>query len=83
MGITKITRNYQITIPKDVRELKGLKEGDSIIFSIQGNNVDILKVSKDVINSAAGLWKAGNETGMDYEKRIRSGWKRRLARERR
>ena len=83
MGITKITRNYQITIPKDVRELKGLKEGDSIIFSIQGNNVDILKVSKDVINSAAGLWKTGNETGMDYEKRIRSGWKRRLARERR
>ena len=26
MGITKITRNYQITIPKDIRELKDFKK---------------------------------------------------------
>ena len=82
MGIAKITRNYQITIPKDIREIKDLKEGDSVVFTINGNNVQLVKMNKDSIRLAAGLWSKTKESGAEYEKKVRTGWKKRLKRER-
>jgi len=81
MGIAKITRNWQVTIPKDVRELKGLEEGDNIIFAIEGERVDILKMNRDVIRAAAGLWTETKETGIAYENRLRKTWESRRKRE--
>ena len=82
MGIAKITRNYQITIPKDIREIKDLKEGDSVVFTIEGNNVRLSKMNKDYIKRAAGLWSETKESGVEYEKKMRAGWKKRIKRER-
>lgn len=81
MGIAKITRNYQITIPKDVREIKDLKEGDSIVFTLEGNKIQLVKMNKDSVKIAAGLWSKTKESGVVYEKRMRMGWKKRLERE--
>ena len=81
MGISKITRNNQVTIPKDVRELRDLKEGDKVIFAIEGDRVDVVKVDKDVLRAARGLWKGLKETGVEYERRVRASWSRRLRRE--
>ena len=80
MGIAKITRNFQITLPKDVREMKKLKEGDKIIFSVKDDHVEIVKLDKNVINDAAGLWPNIKETGLEYERRVRNNWKTRLKR---
>ena len=77
MGIAKITRNYQVTLPKDVRRLKDLEEGDTVIFAIEGTRVDIVKMNKDVIALAAGLWKETKETGLGYTKKVRKSWKKR------
>lgn len=82
MGIAKITRNYQITIPKDVREVKGLREGDKVIFIIEDNKVNLTKMNRESIKYAAGLWSKTKETGTEYKRRIRAGWKKRLKRER-
>ncbi len=80
MGIAKITRNYQVTLPKDIRTLKKLEEGDTIIFAIEGNRVDIVKMDEDIITSTAGLWRGSKETGLSYTKRIREDWKKRVGR---
>ncbi len=81
MGISKITRNHQVTLPKDLRELKGLNEGDSVLFIIEGEKVNLIKMEKNAIVEAAGLWNKTKETGIDYEKKIRKGWGKRLKRE--
>mgnify|MGYP001607241407 CR=1 FL=1 len=81
MGISKITRNFQVTLPKDIRKIKGLKEGDSVIFSIEGNNVGIIKADKNVIKEAAGLWSKTKDSSLEYERKVRSGWQARLKRE--
>jgi AbrB family looped-hinge helix DNA binding protein len=81
MGISKITRNYQVTLPKDVRELKNLKEGDRVIFAIEGDKIDIVKFDKATIRATAGLWKGMKETGVEYQRRLRKGWSKRLERE--
>ena len=77
MGITKITRNYQITLPRDVREVEGLNEGDEVIFSFEGDKVIVQKVRKDPVMAAAGVWKDIKESGAQYQKRMRLQWKRR------
>jgi len=77
MGISKITRNFQVTLPKDVREIKNLHVGDKVLFAMEGERVDIVKVGKDVIAEAAGLWAGLKETGVEYERRLRQGWKKR------
>ena len=78
MGIAKVTRNYQVTIPKDVRTLQNISVGDSVLFALEGGSkVDFLKFNKDdVFKSAIGIWK-DKENGVEYVRKIRQGWKKR------
>ncbi|MEK6928372.1 MAG: AbrB/MazE/SpoVT family DNA-binding domain-containing protein [Nanoarchaeota archaeon] len=77
MGIAKITRNFQVTLPKDVRKIVGVKEGDEVLFIVDGNNVSLLKSEKDSIMAAAGIWESVKETGTEYQKRVRKEWRKR------
>jgi len=43
LGLSKITYKFQITIPKRVREVFNLKEGDTITFLKEGNKLLIVK----------------------------------------
>ena len=45
MPATKVTRNYQITIPKEIREKLGIKVGDVLILDVEGSKV-VLKKEK-------------------------------------
>ncbi len=42
----KVTRGYQVTIPKEIREKIGIKVGTILEIELQGDKV-ILKVKKD------------------------------------
>ncbi|QDA32071.1 AbrB/MazE/SpoVT family DNA-binding domain-containing protein [Thermococcus indicus] len=45
MGLTKVTRNYQITIPSDVRKKLGIKVGDVLMVEVEDGKV-VLKKSE-------------------------------------
>ncbi len=75
MGIAIVTRNFQLTVPKDVREVQGIKIGDKVIFSIEGSKVEISKFKNNVVEDAFGAWKGKVEPGSNYVKKIRSDWK--------
>jgi len=75
-----MTRNFQVTIPRDVRDAKRLKEGDRVIFAIDGERVELHKIEEDAVAAAAGLWKDTEETGAEYERRMRHAWTKRLRR---
>ena len=76
-----MTRNFQVTVPRDVREVKRLREGDRVLFVIDGERVELHKVDEDVVAAAAGLWRDAEESGAGYERRARRGWAKRLRRE--
>jgi len=46
MPVVIITRNYQITIPKQIREKLGLKEGDKVEIYQEGDRIVIKKLEK-------------------------------------
>lgn len=79
MGISKITRNFQVALPRDVRELKRFKVGDKVLFVVEGEHVGIIKMDKEIIGAAAGLWDI-KEDGLSYVRRIRNEWEKREVR---
>ncbi len=47
MKIVKVTRKYQITIPKEIREILGIKEGD--LLSIEEKDGVIIIRKLDIL----------------------------------
>lgn len=48
MVIIKVTRNSQITIPKDIREKLGIKEGDIVEIRTELGKIVIEKIENDI-----------------------------------
>ncbi|MEW6416603.1 MAG: AbrB/MazE/SpoVT family DNA-binding domain-containing protein [Nitrospirota bacterium] len=67
---TKVSKKSQIVIPKEIREMVGISEGDELIVDVEGDRV-ILKVKpKSYTKRLRGLhknvWK-----GIDPKKYVR------------
>lgn len=77
MAISKVTRNFQVTIPREVREMEDLRVGDTVLFAIEDHKIHLVKCDKDIITKAAGLWAGMKETGLEYERRLRKEWRKR------
>ena len=82
MGIAKVTRNYQVTIPKDIRHIQQIKVGDMVLFAIEGVKVDFLKMEgESMLRQIAGTWKdkiKGSSVGS--VRVMRKGWSKRTKR---
>ena len=77
MGTTVITRNYQVTIPSDVRERAGLAIGERLIVDVlPSDEIRIRRIKKGIIDKAFGILKI-KETGLVYERRLRKEWAKR------
>ncbi|WP_456366589.1 AbrB/MazE/SpoVT family DNA-binding domain-containing protein [Thermococcus sp.] len=46
MPITKVTRNYQITIPSEIRKALGIKEGEYLSVELRGEEIVIKRAKK-------------------------------------
>ncbi|MGQ9722219.1 MAG: AbrB/MazE/SpoVT family DNA-binding domain-containing protein [Candidatus Jordarchaeum sp.] len=55
MAKVKVTRNYQITIPRTVRKELEIKEGDYVSIEVSGKGVAVLKRIIPV-EDLAGAW---------------------------
>lgn len=82
MGVAKVTRNYQVTVPKDVRSIENIKIGDTVLFAIEGDKIHFLKKSREEsIKEFAGIWKDKIKgSSVDYVKEMRKGWEKRMKR---
>ncbi|WP_297497817.1 AbrB/MazE/SpoVT family DNA-binding domain-containing protein [Thermococcus sp.] len=46
MPLTKVTRNYQITIPAEIRKALGIKEGEYLSVELRGDEIVIKRARK-------------------------------------
>jgi AbrB family looped-hinge helix DNA binding protein len=77
MGISKITRNYQISIPRDARAALDIKVGDVVMVESRGDFLILKPIRKDVIEESFGVWR-GKEEGWKTVRRIRDESEKRL-----
>lgn len=81
MGITRVTRNYQITLPKDVREVSKIREGDKLIVTMEDHDViRMKKLEENVLKEAFGSWKEVKGSSVEYVRKMRRGWNKRRKR---
>ena len=61
-----VTSKGQITVPKAVRQILGIKEGDSLLFELENGDIR-LRVEREAVSFAdyAGIWREGE--GMSWE----------------
>ena len=74
---TRVSRKYQIVIPKKIRETMGISEGDELAIDVDGDRIIIKVRPKSYTKKLRGLhkdiWK-----GVDpkvYVKSERESWK--------
>ncbi len=62
----KVTSKGQLTIPKEVRRVLGVREGDSLIFDIDDGGEEV-RVERKLVSFAdyEGAWREGR--GMSLE----------------
>ena len=70
MGITRVTRNYQITLPRDVREMEKINIGDKLIVTVRDEEIVMKKVKAKILEKAFGSWNTKG-SGVDYVRSIR------------
>ena len=81
MSMTKVTRNYQITVPRDIREQASIKEGDKLIITMENNEIKMKKFDEDSFKKAFGIWKdAGIKDSVKYVRELRNEWEHRAKR---
>jgi len=79
MSLTKVTRNYQITVPRDIREQAKIQEGDRIVITMENNEIKMKKFDEDVFKKAFGSWKSVKDS-VKYVRGVRKGWEKRRKR---
>jgi AbrB family looped-hinge helix DNA binding protein len=45
VAVVRVTRNYQITIPAEVRRRLGIKVGDRVVVEVEGDRIVIRKTA--------------------------------------
>jgi Regulators of stationary/sporulation gene expression len=55
VAVVRVTRNYQITIPAEVRRRLGIKAGDRVVVEVEGDKIVIRKAGGDLPRIRLGL----------------------------
>lgn len=73
--VVKVTRKYQITIPKEVRKRVGVEIGDKLKVMEKGEAIILRKAGeKRSILALAGCWKGYPENPDEFMKELRKLW---------
>ncbi|MCL5256340.1 MAG: type II toxin-antitoxin system PrlF family antitoxin [Chloroflexi bacterium] len=57
-SLTVMTRKGQVTVPAEIREAMGLREGDKVAFIMEKGQVKLVKRGS-VVNRTAGVLRTG------------------------
>jgi len=77
MGEVKVTRKYQITIPRQIRSVLGVKVGDRLTLREDRGRI-LIEVPKRVADPSEFLWSLSKKpVDVDVVKLIEESWKER------
>lgn len=80
MATGKVTRNYQVTLPRDFRKSAGINIGDEVSFTFGKDEARMRKVREDIIEKSAGIFTSIKGDSVDYVRKIREGSEKRRKR---
>ena len=66
----KVTTKGQVTVPKVVRDALGIKQGDEILFRVEGNRA-VLARTPDFLELASSIQVPGTKRNVAWDDIIR------------
>ncbi len=75
VSVSSVTSKGQVTIPKDIRDTLGIREGDKVIFLMDGDQAVIRKVNDEKLSDILSRQKPWPESGVEYQRRLRDEWR--------
>ena len=75
VSVSSVTTKGQVTIPKEIRESLSLREGDRVIFIIEGEHAVIRKVIDEKLSEILSRQKPWAESSLAFQKRLREEWR--------
>jgi len=80
MSFVKVTRKYQVTIPKEIREKRGIEIGDRLKVGLEGGKIVLERAEESVIDEVAGSWELDIGDSTEFVRELRKGGIDRLRR---
>lgn len=72
-----VTRNYQVTLPREIRKKTDIAIGETMLIETDGNEIVLKKMNEDPVKAAFGLWRGRiKESSVEYVRNLRKGWNR-------
>ncbi len=75
MGTVVVTRNYQITLSKDIRDITGIEIGEKMVTEATNDGILIRRLKKSPVDKAFGIWKT-KISGIKFVDKVRKDWRR-------
>jgi AbrB family looped-hinge helix DNA binding protein len=77
MPASTVTRKGQVTIPKEIRDSLGFKEGEKVFFVLRGDEVVLKAVRGNILDLKGSVQPRGRPEDFDA---VRRGVKRAVSR---
>ena len=72
-----VTKKYQVTIPKEVREALGIRAGDEVVFVREGDRYVLMRLT-DLLKELSEMTKNIDETVKEVRQGLARGIERSL-----
>ncbi|MFZ1024207.1 MAG: AbrB/MazE/SpoVT family DNA-binding domain-containing protein [Thermoplasmata archaeon] len=83
-GSGTVSEKGQVTIPKDVRAALGIHPGDRVLFDVEGGERAVVRKARPMhLTEILDSWGPTRETGVEYQRNLRSEWSDREQRQHR
>lgn len=74
MASVQVTRNYQITLGRDIRRKIPVKIGEKMTAEVKGETIILKKMKKNPVEEAFGCWGPG-KSGIEMVDELRASWR--------
>jgi len=74
IGVSSISEKGQVTIPKEIRDILGLKAGDKVVFIDQNDQFVVRKARTGKLSQTLEYQKPWKVNALEFQRKIRKEW---------
>jgi AbrB family looped-hinge helix DNA binding protein len=75
VGISSISEKGQVTVPKEIRKILGLKAGDKVVFISRGGQILIRKAQMKRLSQILENQKPWKFSSLEFQRKVREEWR--------
>ncbi|TLX95305.1 MAG: AbrB/MazE/SpoVT family DNA-binding domain-containing protein [Thaumarchaeota archaeon] len=74
IGVSSVSEKGQVTIPKEMRDILGLKAGDKVVFIDQNDQFVMRKARTGKLSQTLENQKPWKAEALEFQRKIRKEW---------